>query len=198
MRGEQRLQVPAEGGEVGRILGHTGIDRAGHGFDADRDQRVLGGIEGLRHPGRADEAPVEPVGPLVVGAHEQRPPARPFGAELRAAVAAGIVEAPQRAVAVPHHDDRRRADAGRQIGARSGDLAFEADHDPRAAEDGVEVEAEDVGVRVEGLRQRVAGTAGVEQGADAMDVVHGGLRRMPEGARIGPGPIQQNIDAAIE
>ena len=134
----------------------------------------------------------------MIGAHEQRPPARPVRAELRAAVAAGVVEAPQGAVAVPHHDDGGTADAGREIGARLRNLAFEAHQDPGAAEDGVEVEAEQVGVGVEGLRQRVAGAAGVEQGADAMGVVHGGLRRMPDGARIGRRPTPQNVDAPIE
>ena len=98
--------------------------------------------------------------------------ARTLGAEFRAAMPAGVVEAAQRALAVADDDDGCAADVQRLIAAGGRKLDLEADQDPGAAEDRFLIEGEDLVVVIERLGQRVSRFARSEGGLDPGVVSH--------------------------
>ena len=65
-------------------------------------------------------------------------------AHLHAAVAAGIEERPNLAVAAPAHQDRVFAHIGGHVVARLGDLGFVAEEQPAAREDALELSLVDL------------------------------------------------------
>jgi hypothetical protein len=171
-----RLQHRADGIpiglEVGRGVSQADIDGAGQRLDIDGLEAMARGIETIAHPAGEDELPGEVVGPLVIGADEAGRLARALGAEFGAAMAAGVVEAAQRARAITDHDDRRAADAERLVAADRGELDLEADQDPGAAEDRLLVEGEDLVIVVERLRQRVPGGTRIQGSLDPAVIRH--------------------------
>ena len=110
----------------------------------------------------------------MVGAHQAGHPARAILADLRAAVAAHIVEGMDVAAAVPHHDDRCTADGSGQIGAGVRQFGLKADLRPVSIEDGLQVELKHLRIGIQRLRQAVPRLALVEESRNAFDVVHGG------------------------
>ena len=94
-------------------------------------------------------------------------------ADLRTAMAAGIVEAAQGTV-LPAHDDHRRLPDGKgQVGAGFGNLYLESRQDPVPAVDRRQVEREHVGIDIKLLRQCVLRLACRYQRAYSCQIEHG-------------------------
>ena len=131
------------------------------GVVVDRDvvQRVVGPVEVLvfLHVGRADQLSVQVERPRVVRADERL--AHALGAldvveELRAAVAADVVEGAQLAGVVAHDEDRLARDVAHDVVAGVRDLLGAPDADPLAPPDLLALVLPDLGARVVGAAER--------------------------------------------
>ena len=152
-----------EGVERRGVVGEADVDEAVDVAAVDGLQAVLGRVEVRVHVARPEQAAVELVGPLVVGADDLRVGSLRRAAEGRAAVAAGVVEGADRAVGAADDDDRVEADLVGDVAAGLRQLAGGHGEEPAPVPDPLEVELEDVGVGVEGARERVVGPAGGQQ-----------------------------------
>ncbi len=106
-RRDQLLQVPDPFREVRRLPRGVREHEAAPLGDPGRDQRVARPVEAghLGEPRRAQEPPVEAVGPGVVGAPDHPQVAGvAAGQELVAAVPAGVEEPAQGPVLAPDHE----------------------------------------------------------------------------------------------
>ena len=66
-RREHRFEHAAEGGEIWRRVGEADVDHPGHDLDMDRTQRMLAGIEAVRHLAGIEQRAIKVVGPLMIG-----------------------------------------------------------------------------------------------------------------------------------
>ncbi len=154
-------QVAVEDGlevaHVRRILGEADEQVAAGLGQRDRGESVVLESKVLAHLGAGEQqASVQLVGPLMVGAHQLGQLALFGGAQARSAMAAGVVEGVN-GVAIAAHDDHRiMADVEGDEVALGGNLAAHAGEDPLALEDGLHVELEQSFIVVERLRQREA------------------------------------------
>ena len=117
---------------------------------------MLAGIEIVAHLPGEQQAAIELIGPLVVGADELRRCALFGGANARAAMAAGIVESSDLSLAVAYDDDRIVANLNREVVARLGHLAIMADEQPVAIENVLHVETVIIRIGIKGLFKSVA------------------------------------------
>ena len=117
--------------------------------DADRIQMkvlLFEAVGGAQVRG-GDQCAVEVVGPLMVGAHDQRPAVMPPGsatriacglcrgaAQTRAAMPADIVERPQLALAIAHQQDAFAEHVQHHVIAGIGQFLLAAGRNPLAAE----------------------------------------------------------------
>ena len=139
----------------------------------------------------ANQAAVQIVGPLMIGADEplRRTPGR--RANTRTAVPAGIVEGADRPVAAAHDDDRIVADLHGEVVARRRNLAIMAGEQPVAVEDRFEIEAVKPGVGIEFLVEAHAGAPPLQFGEHGVCGAHLSIPRdhhcdrMDQGRRPG-------------
>src|SRR5882672_4590062 len=118
MRQKIRLDMSANRLEIGRLGGETNPDITADTRAVHRPQTVLRFVELAAHVARRDQAAIERIGPLMVGADETRRCAVLRGADSRTTVPAGVVEGVQRAFAAAHHQNRILADLYREVVAR--------------------------------------------------------------------------------
>ena len=140
MRQKVRLDVFANRLEIRRLGGETNPDITADTRAVDRPQTMLRFVEFAAHVARRDQAAVERIGPLMVGADETRSRAVLRGADSRASVSAGVMEGVQRAFAVAHHQNRILADLYRQVVARIRDLAVVPHEQPVAIPDHFQID----------------------------------------------------------
>ncbi len=127
---------------------------AAHGGAVNRLQSILRFVERAAHVARRQQASVETVGPLMIGADQPRRVPMFRRTDARAAVPARIVKCANPAVAVAHHDDGIFAHLHRQIISRVQYLAVVPDEEPIAVPDHVEIEPIVLGTGVEVPLQR--------------------------------------------
>ena len=156
------LDRGAEGREIGRHLGERDEEVAGdllavHGLEAEPAM-----VDLAAHVAREDEAAVELVGPLVVGADDLGGGSSRTAAELLAAMAADVVEGACALVAAAHDEKRIGPDLDGEVIAGTRDLAGMAGEEPLLVEDLVEIALVIGGVGVEAPRQAVIGSASEE------------------------------------
>ena len=158
-RGEVRGVPHHLPGEAVRLLGkrrrpavEVHEDEVAEDLHPDRGEGDRGGVEvldALGVPGPA-EAPVEPVGPCVVGAGDLLRPAR-AREQLVPAVLADVVEGAKRPVRAPDRDDAPVLDPRRHVAPRLAELLLVAEELPASPEDlgplGLEERGVDVAVR---------------------------------------------------
>ena len=167
---------------VRRLGGEADEEEARQAAQVDGLEAVAAPVERRRHVVGVDEAAVELVGPLVVGADELADRALGLVDEAGAAVAADVVEGADLPVVVAHDDHGVGAELQRHVVARLRHVRLDADKDPVAAEDHVEVEIVDGAAGVEGRVEAVAGAAlGDQRGDVGRDLVE--HRRRPEAVR---------------
>ena len=169
-------------GQVAEVLGQRrGVAVEVHenertpGIDRDRQQPVIGAVELLdvfhvedrllvfrdlrtREQRRPDARPVEIVRPAVVRAADEALDAGVIRCqELRASVAADVVERPQLPVPIAHDEDGASSHLGDEDVAGLPQLGGAADGDPARPEDPLALEREEglrrVGLGRERLRQ---------------------------------------------
>ncbi len=158
--------------EIGRRLRKADEEISGDALAGDRLQSVGRPVETLRHLASEQEAPVEVVAPLVIGADEAHRRTFVDRANPAAAMPAGVVESPDLALEVAHHEDRIVADLHGEEGARFVELAVVPDEQPLPVPDHLHVEAEVVGVDVERLRQSEAFAPALEPSSHVVARVH--------------------------
>src|SRR5208282_3889704 len=129
-------------------------------------------VEPAVHLAGADQASVQIVGPLMIGADEPLRCALFCGANSRAAMPARIVERVDRPVAPPQDDDRIVANLHREIVARSRDLAVMAGKHPVPGEDRLEIETVEIGVGIKFPVEAHAGAPGLQFGQHGVCQVH--------------------------
>ena len=116
----------------------------------DLAEPVLGAVElvvvQLRHPGDADEAAVEAIGPPVVGAHEDLGVALLGAADRVATMSAGVEEALDAAVLLAHDEHVVAPDRRSKKSPAFGIWRLVAQELPRPAEDQLHLLLEDVRV----------------------------------------------------
>src|SRR2546430_6662413 len=133
-------------------------------------ERVIALVEplDLAHVGRADQLPVDGVGPGVIGALDRfrEPPARLL-AQPGAAVAAHVVKRAQGAVPPPDHDHALARDGAQHVVAGCGDLGRTPDADPARREDALLLLRVDLGRGVVAAGERalalLVGFAGFDE-----------------------------------
>ena len=163
----------AEFREARRLLRQAHIDRAGDRLDMDRPQSMRVNVEIGCHTRGVGELPVQAVGPLVIATGQPGSRAVTMLANLRTAMAAGIVESAQGTVLPAHDDHRRLPDREREVRAGFGNLYLEPRQDPVLAVDRRQVEREHVGIDIEVLRQCVLRLACSNQRAYSCQIEHG-------------------------
>lgn len=152
----------------------------------DRLEGVRLGVEVGRHVARPEQAAIEFVGPLMVGADQLGQMAVAGLAQHRPAMAAGVVKGADDTVLTAHDQHPGPGNAQADIAARLGQLARRQGEEPLPLEDAFEIGVKDLVVDVEGLLERVAGAAPGEQLVQfGSRYRHGGkpscwLRRAPE------------------
>ncbi len=159
MRREIGFDQIAESREVRRFLGDADVDIARDGFAMDRLQAIFGRFEIRPDLSCEEQAAVEFVGPLVIGADELCGGALFGSADTRAAMAAGIMESTDAALRVAHDDDRICADLHGQIGAGHRQFAIMADEQPVLVENVFQIQLVIFRVGVEFLLQAEIGVA---------------------------------------
>ena len=132
-------------------------------------------VEPAVHLAGADQASVQIVGPLMIGADEPLRCALFCGANSRAAMPARIVERVDRPVTPPQDDDRIVANLHREIVARSRDLAVMAGKHPVPGEDRLEIETVEIGVGIKFPVEAHAGAPGLQFGQHGVCQVGGSL-----------------------
>ena len=140
VRQKVRLDVPSNGLEVRRHLAQADPDIAARARAVDRFQAMLRFVEFTAHVARRNQAPVECVGPLMIGTHQPRRRPALGGTNPRSAMPASVVEGAQSAVAVAQDDDRILADLHRQEVPRVRHLAIVAHEQPIAVPDHVQID----------------------------------------------------------
>ena len=160
---EHGFEPATEVGDVGRIVGEADVENAADVLDVDPRKAVIGRLEGVGHAGGDGQLAAQLVGPAVIGADQAGSRALAGLADLRAPMAAGVVEGMQLAMAVARDDHRPGSDRYGHPGTRAGQLDREADHQPRAPEDRRHVEIEGALTVVEILGEAVARPALVQQ-----------------------------------
>ena len=146
-----------------RVLRQADEDVAAGGLHLDRLQAVLLHVEVGAHLGAGEQqAAIQLVGPLVVGADQLGHLAFLAHAQARAAVPADIVEGMHLAFGATDHQDRVLADLQGEEIALGGNLAGHAGDQPFLVEDLLHVDLEQALVAVEGLRQREAVVAAAQ------------------------------------
>ncbi len=150
-------------------------DIAGGAFAMDGFETELRLVDSAVLVTGADQAAVEIVGPLMIGADE--PLCRAFGrrADARAAMPAGIVERADLPVAAADDDDRIVADLQREVVAGRRDLAIMAGEQPVAIEERLEIEPVELGIGIELPVEAHAGAASLEFGEHGVGRVHFGI-----------------------
>ncbi|MNZ27448.1 hypothetical protein D3C78_446670 [compost metagenome] len=161
------LHVMGQGGEEvvdrRRVLGQRDEDIAAGGLHVDRLEAVLLHVEVGAHFGAGEQqAAIQFVGPLVVGADQLGDLALFADAQARATVAADVVEGMDLALGTTDDDDRVVADLQGQVVALGGDLAGHAGDQPLLVEDLLHVDLEQALVVIERLRQGEAVVAFAE------------------------------------
>ena len=109
----------------------------------------------------------------MIGTDETRTAAAAVGADLRAAMPAGIVKSPNRLIVPSNQDDRIAADGEREITSRRRQLRLERHEQPGIREHFGHVEREHIRIGVERLRQGVIRLAAAGQLPDPLAIVHG-------------------------
>ncbi|MCY1303048.1 hypothetical protein D9M70_527370 [compost metagenome] len=146
-----------------RVLGQRDEDVAAGGLHVHRLQAVVLHVEVVAHLGAGEQqAAVQLVGPLVVGADQLGDLALVAHAEARTAVAADVVEGVDLALGAAQDDDRVVADLHGEEVALGGDFAGHAGDQPFLQEDLLHVDLEQALVVVERLRQGEAVVAFAE------------------------------------
>src|SRR5688572_9280200 len=102
---------------------------ARHGFQAE-----IGTLRVALVEGHGGERAVRAIGPRVIGTDEAAGVARGFGADLRAAMRAAVMECADAAIGMAHDDDALARHARREEIARVPELAVVAQPQPGAAE----------------------------------------------------------------
>ena len=110
--------------EIGRIVGQAHEYLPGDIAQCDRLERVSATIEIIGHRPCRLQLAVEPVGPVVIAARQQRSTSARRLAQPGAAMAADIVKSPQFAAPVTHDDDRRIEQVERYKRSGLAQLAF--------------------------------------------------------------------------
>jgi hypothetical protein len=105
--------------------------------------------------GRVDQAAVEAVAPIVIGADQASAPRAGSNHQLQAAVAADIVEGPQLTLLAAHQDDRAAGHRDRHDVARRRQLVGKARKRPAAGEDPVLLELQEPRAGIGFRRQAV-------------------------------------------
>ena len=147
-------------------------DIAAGAFAADRLEPGLRLVDPAVLLTGANQAAVQIVGPLMIGADEPLRRALGRGADPRAAMPARIMEGADRSVAAAQDDDRIVADLDREVVARRRDLAIVAGEQPVAVEEGFEIEAVELGVGIEFPVEAHAGAPGLKLGEHGVGRVH--------------------------
>ena len=162
-----RLHVVSQGREElvdgRRIVRQADEDEAAGGLAVHRLEVVVGQLEAFTHLGAGEQqAAVQLVGPLVVGAHQFGDLALVADAQARTAMAADVVEGMDLTFGAADDDDRVVADLHGEEVALGRNLAGHAGDQPLLVEDLLHVDLEQAFVVVEGLRQREAVVALVQ------------------------------------
>ncbi len=111
--------------------------------------------------GRVDQAAIEGVAPIMIGADQPTAPAAWFVDQLQAAMPAHIVEGAQPAVLATHQDDRATSHRNRHYIARRRQFVRETAQRPTAGENPVLLELEEpltgIGFRRQAMLHRPGG-----------------------------------------
>ena len=140
----------AVGGQTSAALG-LGEDQAIALGDRDRQQVAVGlghVVEGGLGIGPRHQGSVQVIDPAVVGAAEARPSGSITRHDGRAAMAAGVDKALQRAVGLAHNGDLHAAQIGGQAGAGLRAITAEAQQLRPAPEQSVQLDRETRGIGV--------------------------------------------------
>ncbi len=156
------IEVPGQIAELAGQRRGAGIERdedeALPGLEADRHERVLGGLEVLEVVGVLGslEHALQVVSPGVIRTLEAGDPAARLLEDRRAAVATDVVKRAESVVAAPDHHHALARQTPQEVLAPSACLILAADADPLTAEPVLLLEREDLGV-VEDPRREQSG-----------------------------------------
>ncbi len=149
-------QFAEPGHEIGRFRIDADEDEALPSLGPQREHSVRRQIERTGgKAGRLDQMAGEVIGPAVIGARDRLAAAFLLRQQDRAAMAADIVEAAQRAVLAAQNDDRPADDLGGSPSTRCLEPRLRSEEQPVPAEDGGALAAGDRGIDVPIRRQRL-------------------------------------------
>src|SRR6185437_14696495 len=154
--------MPAGGPEIRSFGREADKNVPSHRLTVQRFEPQLRAIEFRSHLSGGEEAPIELIGPLMIGTNELCGLAYRFGTDARTAMAAGIDEGADDSVCGASERDGIRANLQRDIAAGLRQLGAVRNEQPVPVEDLLQIESKDFGVGIELARQAGAGYALVQ------------------------------------